>query len=305
MITTPEGKTHTTLEEVRTVTSKQFVLCFDNESGAKDGLKIEEDGESYVLQFEGDAAGEAVDSEMAGDGKSLVLQFKTDGQGDGEKGGDKRGMVSLLHDWGEEKEGERLAREETQQGESFVLHFHTEAQESSPSSTSFTQGQENSLELSCTATQGLVPLDGQEVVFELGGATKMEQETGEGMQMIALIEGEGEMIGDGAGCNAVSGKVSESGGAMDGIFQLEGGEGLVIIEVSTSSLRERRMHGGGETDASQESQVKISSDKSVTAETKEMTVKENNSADSTEVQKSTEDIINGPIPNSEEIQFPD
>ncbi|KAG7237606.1 hypothetical protein INR49_032052 [Caranx melampygus] len=173
-----------------TMTGKQFVLCFDNEEQTKEVMNIEEGGESYVLQFDGDASAEAVDGGMGGEGKSLVLQFKTDGQGEGEKGGDKGGMMSLLQNWGGEK-GERHIGDESSQGESYVLHFHTEAQDNGTSSAAFSQGQDNSLQLSCTSTQGLVPLNGQEVVFELGGETKMEQETEEGMQMIALIEERG------------------------------------------------------------------------------------------------------------------
>lgn len=284
------------------MTGKQFVLCFDNEGRAKEGMNIEEGGESYVLQFEGDASGEAVDGGMGREGKSLVLQFKRNGQGEGEKGGDKGGMMSLLREWGGEKQGERQTGEEGSQGESYVLHFHTEAQDGGPSSATFSQGQETSLQLSCTPTQSLVPLDGQEVVFELGGETKMEQETEEGMQMIALIEGEGGMMGEeGAGCNAAGGRVTEGGGAMEGIFQLESGEEIVIIEVSTSSLREGRMERGGDGEISQSSEVKY---EGVTAEAKERSVKEHNSTDNTEVQTSTEDTIrNGPIPNSKEMQF--
>uniref|UniRef100_A0A3B4U5C2 Zinc finger protein 628 n=1 Tax=Seriola dumerili TaxID=41447 RepID=A0A3B4U5C2_SERDU len=297
----PGRKTQNTVEQMRTgdtMTGKQFVLCFDNEEQTKEGMNIEEGGESYVLQFEGDASAEAVDGGMGGEGKSLVLQFKTDGQGEGEKGGDKGGMMSLLHNWGGEK-GERHAGEESSQGESYVLHFHTEAQDSGPSSATFSQGQDNSLQLSCTSTQGLVPLDGQEVVFELGGETKMEQETEEGMQMIALIEGEGGMMGEeGTGCNAASGRVTEGGGS---IFQLESGEEIVIIEVSTSSLREGRMERGGEGEISQNSEVKY---ESTTAEANEKSVKEHNSAANTEVQTSTEDTIrNGPISNSKDMQF--
>ncbi|XP_073342020.1 uncharacterized protein znf628 [Pagrus major] len=283
--TTPERNHHTTVGQIRTgetMTGKQFVLCFDNEGQAKEGMNIEGGGQSYVLQFEGDASGEAVDGEMGGEGKSLVLQFKTNGQGEGEKGGDKGGMMSLLREWGGEKQGERQTGEEGSQGESYVLHFHTEAQDSGPSSATFSQGQETSLQLSCTPTQSLVPLDGQEVVFELGGETKMEQETEEGMQMIALIEGEGGMMGEeGAGCNAASGGVTEDGRAMDSIFQLESGEEIVIIEVSTSSLREGRIERGADGEISQGSEVKY---ESVTAEAKEKSVKEHNSTDNTEVQ---------------------
>lgn len=264
------------------MTGKQFVLCFDNEGQAKEGMNIEEGGQSYVLQFEGGASGEGVDGEMGGEGKSLVLQFKTNGQGEEEKGGDKGGMMSLLREWGGEKQEETQSGEEGSQGESYVLHFHTEAQDSGSSSAAFSQGQETSLQLSCTPTQSLVPLEGQEVVFELGGETKMEQETEEGMQMIALIEGEGGMMGEeGAGCNAASTGVTEGGRAMDNIFQLESGEEIVIIEVSTSSLREGRIERGVDGEISQGSEVKY---ESVTAEAKEKSVKEHSSADNTEVQ---------------------
>lgn len=278
------------------MTGKQFVLCFDNEGRAKEEINIEEGGESYVLQFEEGASGETVDGGMGGEGKSLVLQFKTNGQGEGEKGGDKGGMMSLLREWGEEKQGERQTEEGGSQGKSYVLHFHTEAPDSGTSAT-FSQGQETSLQLSCTHTQSLVPLDGQEVVFELGGETKMEQEPEEGMQMIALIEGEGGMIGEEVGgCNAASGRVTEDGEAMQGIFQLESGEEIVIIEVSTSSLREGGMERGEDGEILQNSE-------SVTAEAKEKSVKEHNSTDNTEVQTSTEDTMrNGPIHNKE-MQF--
>lgn len=281
------------------MTGKQFVLCFDNEGQAKEGMNMEEHGQSYVLQFEGDASGEAVHGGMGGEGKSLVLQFKTDGRGEGAKGGDKGGMMSLLRDWGGEKQGERESGEEGGQGESYVLHFHTEAQDSGPSSATFSQGQDTSLQLSCTPTQSLVPLDGQEVVFELGGETKMEQEAEEGMQMIALIEGEGGMMGEeGAGCNAAGGRVAEGGGAMEGIFQLGNGEEIVIIEVSTSSLREGRMERGGDGEISS-SEAKY---ESITAEANEKSLKEHSSA--AEVQTSAEDTIrNGPITNSKEMQF--
>lgn len=264
-------------------------------------MNIEEGGESYVLQFEGDASEEAADGGMSGEGKSFVLQFKANGQGEGAKGEDKgEGVVSLLQEWGGEKQGERQTGEEGEQGESFVLQFHTEAQERGMSGD-YSQGRDNSLELSCTPAQDLVPLDGQEVVFELGGETKIEQETGEGMQMIALIEGEGDTK-EGAGCNVTSGAVSEGGGAMEGIFQLEGGEGIVIIEVSTSSLREGGMDRQGDGEMSEMSEVK---DGGVTAEAKETSEKEHSFTANTEGQTtSTEDTLrNGPIPNSQEMHF--
>lgn len=85
--------------------------------------------------------------------------------------------------------------------------------------------------------RALVPLEGQDVVFELGDETKIDGSTGPGdsVQMIALIEGEGN--GSGARGSFKS-AVGANSGQMEGIFQLEGGEGIVIIEVSTSSLRE-------------------------------------------------------------------
>lgn len=285
------------------MTRKEFVLCFDNEEQAKDGMNIEEAGESYVLQFEGNASGEAIDGGMGGEGKSLVLQFKTDGPGEEEKRGDKERMMSLLQEWGGEKQDERQSGGDGNQGESYVLHFHTETQDSVPSGATFSQGPDNSLQLSCTPTQGLVPLDGQEVVFELGGETKLEQESEEGMQMIALIDGEGGIIGEeGRGCSTVSSTVTEGGGGMESIFQLESGDEIVIIEVSTSSLREGRMERGGDGDGeiSQSSEVKY---EGVTEEAKEKSVKELNSAASTEVQTSAEDTINGPSSKSKEIQF--
>lgn len=298
-ISTPVPKPQTVVGKIRTeetTTGKQFVLCFNNDRQAKEGMNIEAGGESYVLQFEGDASAEPVNEGISGERKSLVLQFKTDGQGEGEKGGDKGGMISLLQDWGGEKLGERHAGDESSQGESYVLHFHTEAQDHGSSSATFSQGQGNSLQLSCTETQGLVPLDGQEVVFELGGEVKMEQETEEGMQMIALIEGDGGMMGEEEGhCTAASSRVSEGEGDMESIFQLGSGEEIVIIEVSTSSLREGRVERGGDGEISQSSEEKY---ENVTAEVNEKSVKEHSSIASTEVQTS-----NGPISNSKEMQF--
>lgn len=264
------------------------MLCFDDEARAKEEIKIGEGGESYVLQFEESASGE---TPIGGEGKSLVLQFEANEQGKEEKGEDKVGMMSLLHEWGEKKQAERQSEEEGSQGASYVLHFHTEASDGDGAGGTFSQGQETSLQLSCTHTQGLVPLDGQEVVFELGAEAKMEQEPEEGMQMIALIEGEEGMMGEEvAGCDAASGRVTEDRQAMEGIFQLESGEEIVIIEVSTSSLR----GGDGEI---------LQSSGSVTMEAKEKIVKEHNSADNTEVQTSSEDTTrNGPTHNKE-MQF--
>ncbi|XP_028280184.1 zinc finger protein 850 [Parambassis ranga] len=285
---TPERRPHTTVEQIRTgenMSEKQFVLCFENEETAKEGMNMGEGGESYVLQFEGNTSGDSVEGGVGAVGKSLVLQFKPDGPGEGEKGGDKGGMMSLLHDWGGEKQDGTQSVGESSQGESYVLHFHTESQDSGPSRATFSQGQDNSLQLSCTPTQGLVPLDGQEVVFELGGETKMEQETEEGMQMIALIRGEGGMMGgEGAGCNPAGGTVTAGAGAMEGIFQLENGDEIVIIEVSTSSLREGR---GGDGEISQSSEGKYEA-----AEAKEKPAKEQDYTDSTNVQTPEETIRN-------------
>ena len=280
------------------MSGKQFVLCFDNKGRPKEGMNMEEGGHSYVLQFDGEASGEA--DGMGEEGKSLVLQFKTEGEG--AKGEDKGGMMSLLREWSEGKQGETQTGEKSGQGESYVLHFHTDAQDDGPSAATFSQGQETSLQLSCTPTQSLVPLDGQQVVFELGGETKMEQESEEGMQMIALIEGEGGMMGEeGTDCHAATGRMEDGRGSMEGLFQLGNGEEIVIIEVSTSSLRDGRMERGVDGEISQRSEVKY---ESVTAEANEKTVNEVDSASNVEVQMSNEDATrNGPIPNSKEMQF--
>ncbi|XP_020502399.1 zinc finger protein 62 [Labrus bergylta] len=292
LLDTLERKPHSHVGQIRT--GKQFVLCFDNEGQAKEGINMEEGGKSYVLQFREDASRAGVD----GEGKSLVLQFNSNGQVEGGKGEDKGGMMSLLREWGGEKQVEAQTGEGSQ-GESYVLHFHTEAQESGPSSATFSQGQDTSLQLSCTPNQSLVPLHGQEVVFELGGETKVEQDTDEGMQMIALIDGEGRMMGEeGAGCTTTSSRATEGGGAVNSLFQLESGEEIVIIEVSTSSLRDGRMERGGDGEISQSSEEKYESEP---AEAKEKSV---NSTDNTEVQTLSEDTRrNGPIPKSKEVQF--
>lgn len=89
---------------------------------------------------------------------------------------------------------------------------------------------------------------------------------------------------------------------MEGIFQLGNGEEIVIIEVSTSSLREGRMERGRDGEISQSSEVKY---ESLTVEANEKTLKEQSAAANTEAPQSpTEDTIrNGPIPNSKEMQF--
>lgn len=132
-----------------------------------------------------------------------------------------------------------------------------------------------------------MPLDGQEVVFEVGGETKIEQESEEGMQMIALIEGEGGVMGEGAGCSRTSG--APGGGAMEGIFQLEGGDEIVIIEVSTSNLIEGRVERGADGEMSQSSDVKYDGG---AEESKEKSAKEHNSTEA----QADDTVINGPIP---------
>ncbi|MEQ2169623.1 hypothetical protein GOODEAATRI_027161, partial [Goodea atripinnis] len=233
---TPEDIPHSSMEQIgkeRTMTGKQFVLCFENAEELKQGVNVEEGGDPYVLQFEGNQSGEAADEGINGERKSIVLQFKTDGQDEGEKGGNKEGVMSLLHEWGEAKQGGSQAVEEEGQEESYILHFHTEAQANSPSGATFNQGQDNSVELSCAPTQAFVPINGQEVVFD-----QMEAEAEQGVQMIALIEGEGEMMGeDGTGCNNGADAMAEDEGEVQSIFQLENGDEIVIIEVSTSQLR--------------------------------------------------------------------
>ncbi|KAG5856312.1 hypothetical protein ANANG_G00006670 [Anguilla anguilla] len=188
-----------------------------------------------------------------GEGESFVLRFETKQDGESEAEKEKGGMVSLnlLQQWAGEREGESEPGIEggvERAGESFVLHFKTEPgrEEESLPSSSFPEAQGGDLGLACPPSQALVPLDGRELVFELGDEAKMvDSGSGERVQMIALIEGEGNASGTGGGFNAAGGVVGEGGEAMEGIFQLEGGEGIVIIEVSTSSLREGGMDGEG------------------------------------------------------------
>nr|XP_057909638.1 zinc finger protein 628 [Doryrhamphus excisus] len=205
-------------------TEKQFVLCFENEEHAKEDLNVNEREESYMLHFEEGGSSE----EAGGEGKSLVLQFKADAKVGADKEGDKEGMMSLLQEWGGDKPGHGQTGEAEGQGGSFVFHFHTQNQESHPGEQGpFDQEHDNSM--SSQARPG--------VVFEVSDESKMEQDTEEGMQMIALIESEGGMMGeDGAGG-------SNTGGTRS-IFQLEGGEEIVIIEVSTSNLIEERVPAG-------------------------------------------------------------
>ncbi|XP_015226293.1 PREDICTED: zinc finger protein 628 [Cyprinodon variegatus] len=261
---------------------KEFLLCFENTEQPKDGLNVKEGGEPYVLQFEGSPSGGAGDQGIDVERKSIVLQFKTGRQDEGEKGGNKEGVMTLLHEWGEGKHGGSQAVGEGSQGESYVLHFHTEAQESSPPGAAFNRGQDNGLELSCSATQAFVPIDGQEVVFD-----QMEPEAEQSVQMIALIDGEEEMMGEGgAACNAAA----EDEEGMKSIFQLENGDEIVIIEVSTSQLR------GEEGEISPSSHVK---GEGVTANMKEKSAKENTS----EGQTPEDSIKNCTISNSGELKF--
>ncbi|XP_023187050.1 zinc finger protein 628 [Xiphophorus maculatus] len=285
---TPEDTPHSSLEQIRKegpVAEKHFVLCFENAEQQKQGANIEEGGDPYVLQFEGTPSGEADQEGIDGDSKSIVLQFESGGQDEGEKGGRKEGVMSLLHEWGEGKQGGSQTVGEESQGESYVLHFHTEAQQSASSSSTFGQGQDSSIELSCAPTQAFVPISGQEVVFD-----QMEPEGERGVQMIALIEGEGEMIGgDGAGCNMEADAMADDEGGVKSIFQLEHGDEIVIIEVSTSQLR-------GEE---QEEEISPNSHVKREGATAEKSAKEQGSAE-TSAEDSTK---NGTISNSEELKF--
>lgn len=238
---TAEGRSQEVLGDIQTgdtLAGKQFVLCFDNQTRETEEMKLGEGGKSYVLQFE------------------------TDEQGKEDK--DKVGVMSLLHDWGEKKQAERQGQGDEDgggQAASYVLHFHNDSSGNGDQATTGTFGQQ---------------LDGREVVFELRDGAKMEQEAN-GVQMIALIEGrqeeeEGGMIGEAAGvpgCGSAGEEVPEEQAGVEGIFQLGTGEEIVIIEVSTSSLR--RGDSGGEVlhDATQ-------------AEVKEKVVKGQGSAEDTE-----------------------
>ncbi|XP_061918556.1 zinc finger protein 628 isoform X1 [Entelurus aequoreus] len=203
-----------TAQAVPARTEKQFVLCFEKEGRAKEGADVGEGGQSYVLRFQEDHASSS-EAAAAADGK-LVLQFQTDAQecaADKASGG-KEGVMSLLQEWGGDKPAEDHAGEAEggQGGGSFVLHFHAEDQESDRSPGGFRPdgGAES-----------------QGVMFQVGDESKDAEE---GLRMIALIEREGDAEDeDAAGGDA---------GARS-IFQLEGGEEIVIIEVSTSSLMER------------------------------------------------------------------
>lgn len=230
---------------VKEISREHFVLCLkkEMENGEQgDGMGGGNDAErSYVLQIEGEHQEEGENSE--GGEKSYVLRFQTEGECEGEAGKEKTGMVSLnlLQEWTEQSEGHGAANAEgnVEVEKSFVLHFQTEPQSEDDihPNSGFIGGPNEDLSLSCHPGQALVPLEGQDVVFELGDETKMDGSTGPGdsVQMIALIEGEGNSSG---ARGSFKGAVGANSGQMEGIFQLEGGEGIVIIEVSTSSLRE-------------------------------------------------------------------
>uniref|UniRef100_A0A146NNM6 Zinc finger protein n=1 Tax=Fundulus heteroclitus TaxID=8078 RepID=A0A146NNM6_FUNHE len=281
----PEDGPRYSMEQIRkegTMPGKQFVLCFENAEQPKQGANAEEDGEPYVLQFEGDPSGEAADDGLDGQRKSIVLQFKTGGQDDGEKGGKRdEGVMSLLHEWGGGRQGGSQALGEGSQGESYVLHFHTEAQEGSPSGATFGQGPDSGVELSCAPGQAF---DGRGVAYD-----QTEPEAEQGVQMIALIEGEGEMMGeDGAVCSTGAGAMAEDEGGVKSIFQLENGDKIVIIEVSTSQLR------GGEGEISPSGPAKH-----------EDAAADGNERPAAEKTPGEDSRENGPASNSEELKFPE
>ncbi|XP_057689597.1 zinc finger protein 628 isoform X2 [Corythoichthys intestinalis] len=257
-VSTP-GNTQTNITNINStesLTEKQFVLCFDNEGHAKEGMN-EEGSDSLVLQFEANAQGEA------------------------EKDEDKSRMMSLLQDWGGEKpSASQSGEDECGQGGSFVFHF----QDGDQSQADFSQEHDDSLPLSCESAQNLVPLHSQGVVFEVSDDSKIEQESDEGMQMIALIEREEGMMGeDGENCSSATG-----GG---GIFQLEGGNEIVIIEVSTSNLIEERMERVVDLESSQSIDGKFEGENE---DGREKSSKEN-CTDHIGVQTEEHTIVNGTL----------
>lgn len=235
---------------------KRFVLCFEKETGQReqgDGVEVKvemnegvEGERSYVLHFEGESEHGEEGSEDRGE-KSYVLRFHSEEEmeGDGEK--EKTGMVSLnlLQDWHGARESERMegfVEGVRMEEKAFVLHFQTDApsDEDIPQNTGFPENSSEDLSLSCHSAQALMPLGGQEVMFELGSEAKIDADTGSGesVQMIAVIEG-GASGSETEGSFTNPGGVTGTGaGQMGSIFQLEGGEGIVIIEVSSSSLTE-------------------------------------------------------------------
>lgn len=238
------------------ISGEHFVLCFEKQAGERqpgEGMQVKvemeegvEEGRSYVLQFEGEGEQGQGGSREGGE-KSYVLRFQAEGENEGAGAKEKTGMVSLnlLQDWGEERGGERIDGIEGGVGvgeKSFVLHFQTEPQSDDDiqPNSGYAEGQHEDLGLSCHSAQALMPLRGQEVVFELANDAKIDGDAGAGqsVQMIALIEGEGSSSEGGDAFADPTAVVGTGAGQMEGIFQLEGGEGIVIIEVSTSSLRE-------------------------------------------------------------------
>ncbi|XP_051575899.1 uncharacterized protein znf628 [Myxocyprinus asiaticus] len=237
------------LEEkpVQEISRERFVLCLEKgmeDGGQGDGVEVKVEmeggsdaGRSYVLQIKDEGQQEEGGSNEGGE-NSYVLRIQTEGEDEGD--GEKSEMVSLnlLREWTGQSEGHGTSETEGSVEKSFVLHFQTEPHhEDLQPSSGFIGGPGEDLSLSCHPAQALVPLEGQDVVFELGDETKMDESTGpaDNVQMIALIEGEGNSSGAGGG---FKGAVGANSRQMEGIFQLEGGEGIVIIEVSTRSLRE-------------------------------------------------------------------
>lgn len=237
---------------VKEISRERFVLCLkkdmeDGEQGDGVEVKVEMEGgnnagPSYVLQIEEEGQHEGGGNSEGGE-NSYVLRFQTEEEHERDGGKEKSEMVSLnlLQEWAGQTEGHGNTDNEggVEVEKSFVLHFQTEPQSEDDihQSSGFIGGPGEDLTLSCHPAQALVPLEGQDVVFELGNETKMHESTGHGesVQMIALIEDEGSSSG---ARGSFKGAVGPNSGQMEGIFQLEGGEGIVIIEVSTSSLRE-------------------------------------------------------------------
>ncbi|KPP75225.1 zinc finger protein 628-like, partial [Scleropages formosus] len=234
---------------------EQVVMCFKKHGEEVDGKDSVEAGagceESYVLRFEEEADGKEREarSEVEERG-SIVLQIQADTESKTQDK-DKARVVSLdlLPAWdGGQKDGDKELGLEggIQRGaESFVLHFQTEEERGvdNPVNT-FAEAHRDELSLECRPAQALVPLGEQEVVFQLGDDAKIVGPgAGESVQMIALIEGQGTASGAGDSFSTSHGAVGETGESVEGIFQLEGGEGIVIIEVSTSSLREKALEG--------------------------------------------------------------
>ncbi|XP_051999565.1 uncharacterized protein LOC127655680 isoform X2 [Xyrauchen texanus] len=234
---------------VQEISRERFVLCLEKgmeDGGQGDGMEVKVEmeggsnaGRSYVLQIEDEGQQEG-GGNSEGLKQKYVLRFQTEHEHEGDGEREKSEMVSLnlLREWTGQSEGHRSVETEgSVEEKSFVLHFQTDPQgeEDLQPSSDYIGSLGEDLSLSCHPARALVPLEGQDVVFELGNKTKMDVSTGPGdsVQMIALIEGEGNSSRGGGG---FKGAVEANSGQMEGIFQLEGGEGIVIIEVSTSSL---------------------------------------------------------------------